>query len=40
MSDSPAGKGDKPRPVDRKGWEESKLWQNLEKKRIEREGRG
>lgn len=28
-----AGKGDKPRPVDRKGWEESKLWKNIEKKK-------
>lgn len=27
-----AGKGSKPRPIDRKGWEESKLWDNIEKK--------
>ena len=26
-------KGDKPRPIDRKGWDESKLWENLDKKK-------
>lgn len=31
-----AGKGDKPRPVDRKGWEESKFWENLEKKKADK----
>ena len=30
---SQAGKGSKPRPIDRKGWEESKLWDNLKKKK-------
>jgi len=33
MSESPAGKGDKRRPYDRKGYDESKLWVNLEKKK-------
>jgi len=37
-----AGKGDKPRPIDRKGWENSKLWDNIDKKKLEqaqKEGR-
>ena len=33
MSKSQAGKGDKPRPIDRKGWDKSKLWENIEKKK-------
>lgn len=32
MSESPAGKGDKPRPIDRKGYDESKLWVNIDNK--------
>ena len=32
-----AGKGDKPRPIDRKGWETSKLWDNIDKKKVEQD---
>jgi hypothetical protein len=34
MSDSPAGKGDRPRPVDRKKWDEA--WARIEKMKLER----
>jgi len=33
MSKTHGGKGDRPRAIDRKGWEESKLWDNLKKKK-------
>jgi hypothetical protein len=32
-----AGKGDKPRPVDQKGWEESKLWDHIADKKRKQE---
>jgi len=31
-----AGKGGKLRPVDREGWENSKLWDNLKKQKEEK----
>ena len=33
MSKTHGGKGDRPRPIDRKGWESSKLWENMKKKK-------
>lgn len=30
-----AGKGSAPRPIDRKGWEESPFWKNKEQKQKE-----
>lgn len=32
-----AGKGSKPRPIDRKAWDNSKLWDNLKKGKSEKE---
>lgn len=29
-----AGKGSKPRPIDRKQWDNSKLWHNINKKKL------
>lgn len=40
MSESPAGKGDKPRPIDRKAWDKSKLWVNIDKKKKGVRGKG
>jgi hypothetical protein len=37
MSGCGAGKGSKPRPVDRKKWDESPLWDNLKKKKKQTE---
>jgi hypothetical protein len=31
MSKTHGGKGSKPRPIDRKAWDNSKLWGNLKK---------
>ncbi len=31
MSKTHGGKGSKPRPIDRKAWDNSKLWDNLKK---------
>ena len=38
MSKTHGGKGSKPRPIDRKGWESSKLWDNIDKKKKETKG--
>jgi hypothetical protein len=32
-----AGKGDRPRPVDKEKWENSPLWDNLKKKKSKEE---
>ena len=32
-----AGKGGKPRPIDRKAWDNSKLWENLKKGKSDKE---
>ena len=34
-----AGKGSKPRPICQKGWDSSKLWDNLKKKKEKESGR-
>lgn len=36
MNSSQAGKGDKPRPVDRQGWETSRIWDNFDEKKAKR----
>lgn len=37
MSKTHGGKGSKPRPIDRKAWDNSKLWQNFKKGKSDKE---
>lgn len=37
MSKTHGGKGDRPRPIDRKAWDNSKLWENLKNGKSEKE---
>lgn len=37
MSKTHGGKGSNPRPIDRKAWDNSKLWENLKKGKSEKE---